>query len=102
MKKVTLFGSALAVALLSGPAMAADFHALTVLQTAPAALQDSELATTEGGADCSSAGGSTATNGGSGGVCLVGDIGGAQGASFAVANDAPVTGANFLQVTGGL
>ncbi len=103
MKKLALIGTTLSIALLSSTAMAADFQALTVLQgVSPVALQDSELASTEGGADCSSAGGSTATNGGPGGVCLVGDIGGAQGASFAVANDAPVTGANFLQVTGGL
>ncbi len=103
MKKLTLLGSALSIALLSATAMAGDFQALTVLQgVSPVALQDSELATTEGGAICSSAGGSSAGNENPGGVCLVGDIGGAQGASFAVANDAPVTGANFLQVTGGL
>ena len=105
MKKVTLLGSALTVAIMSAPAMAADFYALSVFHGAtPTALQDSELATTEGGATCNTATvfGSTASNGNPGGVCLVGDIGGAQGASFAVANDAPVTGANFLSVTGGL
>ena len=103
MKKVTILGGALAVALLSSTAMAADFYALSVLQGAsPTALQDSELATTEGGATCADAGGSTASNGNPGGVCLVSTIGGGQGASFAVANDAPVTGANFLSVTGGL
>ncbi len=103
MKKLTLLGSALSIALLSATAMAGDFQALTVLQgVTPTALQDSELATTEGGSFCESAGGSIAGNGNPGGVCLVGDIGGAQGASFAVSNDAPVTGANFLQVTGGL
>ncbi len=103
MKKLALIGATLSIALLSSTAMAADFQALTVLQgVSPVALQDSELASTEGGAFCSSAGGSMAGNENSGGVCLVGDIGGTQGASFAVANDAPVTGANFLQVTGGL
>ncbi|MCK5831312.1 MAG: hypothetical protein KAH20_13540 [Methylococcales bacterium] len=103
MKKLTLLGTSFAIALLSSTAMASDFQALSVLQgVSPAALQDSELASTEGGSTCTSAGGSTAENQNTGGVCLVGDIGGAQGASFAVANDAPVTGANFLQVTGGL
>lgn len=103
MKKGTLFGSALTLILSTAPVMATDFYALSVLHGAsPIALQDGELASTEGGATCSSAGGSTADNGNAGGVCLVSDIGGTQGASFAVANDAPVTGANFLQVTGGL
>ncbi len=103
MKKLALIGTAFSVALLSSTAMAADFQALSVLQgVSPVALQDSELASTEGGATCRSAGGSSAQTEGDGGVCLVGDIGGAQGASFAVANAAPVTGANFLQVTGGL
>jgi hypothetical protein len=100
MKKLALIGTAL---LLSSTAMATDFQALTVLQGAtPVQLQDSELATTEGGAFCTvplaSAG-----NGNAGGVALCAEIGGTtQGAHFAVANDAPVTGANFLQVTGGL
>lgn len=105
MKKLALIGTAFSVALLSSTAMAADFQALTVLQgVSPVALQDSELASTEGGATCNTATvyGSQATNGNAGGVCLVSDIGGGQGASFSVANDAPVSGANFLQVTGGL
>ncbi len=50
MKKLALIGTAL---LLSSTAMATDFQALTVLQGAtPVQLQDSELATTEGGAFC--------------------------------------------------
>lgn len=103
MRKGTLIGSAITIILSSSPLMAADFYALSVLHgAAPLAIQDSELATTEGGATCASAGGSTASNENPGGVCLTSDIGGSQGASFAVANDAPVTGANFLQVTGGL
>ncbi len=102
MKKLILLGTTLSVALLSSAAMATDFQALTVLQgAAPVALQDSELATTEGGAFCTVPDAS-AGNGNPGGVALCGEIGGAQGAHFAVANDAPVTGANFLQVTGGL
>jgi hypothetical protein len=98
MKKLALIGSAL---LLSSTAMAADFQALSVLGSTPVQLQDSELATTEGGAFCMVPDAS-AGNGNAGGVALCGEIGGAQGAHFSVANDAPVTGANFLQVTGGL
>ncbi|MEE9339348.1 MAG: hypothetical protein V3U87_14835 [Methylococcaceae bacterium] len=102
MKNLILIGTTLSVALLSSTAMATDFQALTVLQGAtPVALQDSELATTEGGATCSVPG-ARAGNGNPGGVALCSEIGGAQGAHFAVANDAPVTGANFLSVTGGL
>lgn len=101
MKKTTLLASALGIALSSAPAMAEDFHALSVLHAAPAPMQDTELAATEGGATCDTGTGQTATNENPGGVCLTSGIGGAQGASFAVANNAPVTGANFLQVTGG-
>jgi hypothetical protein len=50
MKKVTLLCSA--VALLSSIAMAADFHALTEVQTAPAPIQDRELSEIEGGSIC--------------------------------------------------
>ncbi len=50
MKKVTLLCSA--VALLSSSAMAADFHALTAVQTAPAPIKDRELSEIEGGAIC--------------------------------------------------
>jgi len=98
MKKLALIGSAL---LLSSTAMAADFQALSVLGSTPVQLQDSELATTEGGAYCTVPD-AAASNDNPGGVALCGEIGGAQGAHFSVANDAPVTGANFLQVTGGL
>ena len=99
MKKLALIGTAL---LLSSTAMAADFQALTVLQgVTPVQLQDSELATTEGGAYCSVPGASSGTDT-PGGVALCAEIGGKQGAHFAVSNEAPVTGANFLQVTGGL
>lgn len=102
MKKLALIGTALSVALLSSTAMATDFQALTVLQGAsPVALQDSELATTEGGAFCNVPA-AAAANGNPGGVALCAELGGGQGAHFSVANDAPVTGANFLQVTGGL
>ncbi len=113
MKKLALIGTTLSISLLSSISMATDFQALTALQgPSLIALQDSELATTEGGAFCSRLGASTgngnpggsnsASNGNHGGVALCAELGGAQGAHFAVANDAPVTGANFLQVTGGL
>jgi hypothetical protein len=104
MKKVTLLGGLMAVAMSSAPVMAGDFYALSVLQATPAPMQDSELATTEGGAYCDSTGGSnSAVNGGmpGGGVSLCGDLGSGIPASFAVSNELPVTGANFLQVTGG-
>ena len=98
MIKTTLLGSALAVALSAGPAMAEDFHALKGLQgAAPAPLQDGVLATTEGGAECTFA---LATNGGGsgGGVCLLSAL--PFAAFFSVANALPVTAANYLQVHG--
>lgn len=105
MKKMTLLGSAFAVVVLSAPVVAEDFHAMTALRAAPAPMQDVELAATEGGVTCASALGSTTGNSPSTGVCLVGDVaqigGGGLGASFAVFNALPVTGANFLQVSGG-
>jgi len=96
MKKVTLLGSSLAVALLSAPAMAADFHALTGVQAAPAPIQDVELSATEGGATCDAT-----TVGSAGGVALCAFLSsGASGgtAQFTVANELPVTAAQFLQV----
>ena len=97
MKKVIL-GSALAVVTLSCTAMAADFHALGEIQTAP--VQDRELSTTEGGAVCaSSPEGGTVTS--QGGVALCAwVVSGASGgtASLTVANELPITGAQFLQV----
>lgn len=102
MNSSILLGSALAVAL-SAPAMAADFHALKGLQGAtPAPLQDGVLAAAEGGAVCALGTPFAADSQGAGGVCLVSFIGGSQGAFFSVTNAAPVSGANFLQVTGGL
>jgi hypothetical protein len=109
MKKMTLLlGGALAVAVFSAPVMAADFHAMAALQAAPAPMQDMELAATEGGLVCRAAIGSIAAGSPvGGGVCLVGDImkiglvDSGIGASFAVYNKLPVTGANFLQVSGG-
>ena len=50
MKKVTLLCSA--VVLLSSSAMAADFHALTAVQSAPSPIQDKELSAIEGGSIC--------------------------------------------------
>ncbi len=93
MKKVTL-GSALAVAMLSSTAMAADFHALGEIKAAP--VQDTELSATEGGATCDAT-----TVGSAGGVALCAFLSsGASGgtAQFTVANELPVTAAQFLQV----
>jgi hypothetical protein len=92
MKKT--LGSVLAIGLLSGTAMAADFHALGEIKAAP--VQDVELSTTEGGATCD-----VATVSSDGGVALCAwVVSGASGgtASFTVANELPVTGAQFLQV----
>lgn len=93
MKKVTL-GSTVAVAMLSSTAMAADFHALGEIQAAP--VQDSELSATEGGASCN-----FEEVGSAGGVALCAYLmSGASGgtAKFTVANELPVTAAQFLQV----
>ncbi len=93
MKKVTL-GSALAVAMLSSTAMAADFHALGEIKAAP--VQDTELSATEGGATCDAT-----TVGSAGGVALCAFLSsGASGgtAQFTVANELPITAAQFLQV----
>ena len=98
MKKLVLIGSALSVALLSSTAMATDFQALTVLQGAtPVQLQDSELASTEGGATCNVPK-ATADTGYFGGVALCSEI---SGIPAPAPIDFPVTGAGFLQVTGG-
>jgi hypothetical protein len=98
MIKTTLLGSALAVALSAGPAIAADFHALKGLQgAAPAPLQDGVLATTEGGATCSI----TADVGAVGaGAAYCGFVIGASGSSSftPVGVDIPLT-ANILNVT---
>ena len=97
MKKSTLFGSALAIGLASGPVMSADFYALSVVQgAAPVAMQNGELAATEGGATCD-----FTTVASAGGVALCAFLlSGASGgtASFTVANELPVTAAQFLQV----
>lgn len=97
MKKTIVLGSALAVALSSAPTMAADFHAFAFMHgTALIPLQDSELATTEGGASCDI---HTATTAGGVALCAF-LISGASGgdAQFTVANALPVTAAQFLQV----
>jgi hypothetical protein len=94
MNKTTLLGSALAVALSAAPAMAADFQALAALQgTSPAPLQDEVLAATEGGQTCTVITASSET-----GVALCAAL--PPAAFFAVANAAPVTAAQFLQVHG--
>ncbi len=96
MSKKTLLGGAVAVALTSAPVFAQDFHALSVLQATPAQMQDSELASTEGGATCDAT-----TVGSAGGVALCAFLSsGASGgtAQFTVANELPVTAAQFLQV----
>jgi hypothetical protein len=96
MKKVTCFSSLIIIAVLCSAAMATDFHALSPLQAVPVPVQDKELSTIEGGADCS---GSTIGIG-SGGVALCAWVlpgSGGGNASFTVANEIPVTGAPFLQ-----
>ncbi|MEE9424114.1 MAG: hypothetical protein V3V18_03955 [Methylococcales bacterium] len=102
MKKIILQGSLLATVLMSGAAMATDFHALTGVQAAPTSIENAELSAIEGGATCSYngfvAGGIVASEGG---VALCAFLAsGASGgtASFTVANELPVTGAQFLQV----
>ena len=78
MIKNMLLGCALAVALSTATAMAADFHALAGLRGAtPTPLQDEALAATEGGVACTAAAGPisvTADSGIAGGMCLVGII----------------------------
>lgn len=110
MKKMTLLGSSLAVALSSAPVIAEDFHALSALQATPAPMQNTELAATEGGAECSATPAAVANGafGDNAGVALcartnfAGVFGGSGLAiTFAVFNAAPVSSANFLQVTGG-
>ncbi|MEE9424510.1 MAG: hypothetical protein V3V18_05980 [Methylococcales bacterium] len=89
-------GSALAVGLLSSTAMAADFHALSGVQAAPAPVQDTELSATEGGASCDF---SEVASGGGVALCAYLESGASKGtAKFTVANELPVTAAQFLQV----
>ena len=98
MKKSVLIGTALSVALLSSTARAVDFQSLTVLQGATSVqLQDSELASTEGGAFCN-APKATGDTGNFGGVALCSEIGGTPAPI-----DFPITdtGFGFLQVTDG-
>jgi hypothetical protein len=97
MKKLALIVTALSVVLLSTTVMATDFQALTVLQgDTPVQLQDSELATTEGGASCNVPN-ATGDTGNFGGVALCSEIGG-----IPARIDLPLKGANFIQVvTGG-
>jgi hypothetical protein len=99
MIKSMLLGGAMVVALVT-PAVAADFHAVSKLSVV--SVQDQVLATTEGGATCTTGGTGSQTEG-AGGVSLCSQVGlaSAGGAFFSVSNAAPVTGANFLQVIGG-
>ncbi|MBP1152723.1 MULTISPECIES: hypothetical protein [Methylocaldum] len=100
MRKMMFSVSMLATMMIAAPAIASDFHALGEIKGATP-LQDQVLATVEGGSTCGIGGAST---GGQpdGGVCLISFISHPTGASvgFAVTNQLPVTGANFLQVTG--
>ncbi|MEE9395974.1 MAG: hypothetical protein V3V31_03065 [Methylococcales bacterium] len=96
MEKITLLDSALVLTLLSGTAMAADFQALTGVQATPTPIENAELSAIEGGAVCDAH-----YAGSAGGVVLCAWlVSGASGgtASFTVANELPVTGAQFLQV----
>ncbi len=96
MKKIILQGSLLATVLMSGATMATDFQALTGVQAAPTPIENAELSAIEGGAVCDAH-----YAGSAGGVVLCAWlVSGASGgtASFTVANELPVTGAQFLQV----
>lgn len=95
MKKTMLLGGTLAAAFMAAPAMAGDFHALSAIQSTTA-LQDTELAATEGGATCNS---STVDSLGGVALCAFLNSGASGGsAAFTVANALPVTAAQFLQV----
>ena len=100
MKKVALTGSALAVLLLSNTVMAADFHALAAVQTAPAPIEDKELSVIEGGAICH-----FQTGGGVGGFTVCDAVVAwpliklTPIASYTAANELPITNGHFLQVT---
>jgi hypothetical protein len=52
MKNILFLSNTLAAVLLSSTVMAANFHALTAVQSAPGPIQDKELSAIEGGAIC--------------------------------------------------
>jgi hypothetical protein len=100
MKAAKILSSAL-ITMFMGTAMAGDgFQTLNVIQAAP--MQDEALARAEGGVVCSTPGASASVNNGvsGGGVALCSSI--TPIAFFAVANQLPVTAANFLQVIGSM
>jgi hypothetical protein len=102
--KKTLLVSLFAASIPTGSVMAADnFRALNNLQATPTPLHNDVLAHTEGGAVCQAGDAFAAVNGGlsGGGVALCSELGGKTGVIIAVANELPVTGANFLGVIGG-
>jgi hypothetical protein len=98
MFKSILLGSALGVALLAAPVMAADFQALAHLQGAALTpLKDAALAAVEGGALCA---GSTTVFVDSGGIpgmalCSI-TVGTVHIAAFSVTNQLPLTGVLFV------
>lgn len=99
MRKMMFSVSMLATMMIAAPAIASEFHALGDIKGATP-LQDQVLATMEGGSTCSISGASTGGQP-SGGVCLISFITHPSASvGFAVTNELPVTGANFLQVTG--
>ena len=104
MIKNTLLGCALAAALSTASAMAADFHALAGLQgTTLTPLEDEVLAATEGGTVCAVTIGvitQTADTGIAGGTCFIGLLANLQGpvAIFAFATTFPSFSANLLQL----
>lgn len=82
--------------------LAADFQAQGDLQETNSAVPKNALLVDEDWtAQCVSVGGSTAATGNAGGFCLASDLStlSTEFASFSVANDLPVTGIQFLQVT---
>jgi hypothetical protein len=97
MFKSILLGSALGIALLAAPVMAADFQALAHLQGATLTpLKDAALAAVEGGALCA---GSTTVFVASGipgeASCSI-TVGTVHSAAFSVTNQLPLTGVLFV------
>ncbi|MEE9395392.1 MAG: hypothetical protein V3V31_00120 [Methylococcales bacterium] len=98
MKKSLLLSSALTVALVSVPAVAGEFYAMSTWNgSTPAPLQDAELSATEGGASCSTPVLGSVTGGVPLCAWIVSGISGGE-AHFAVGNALSVTVGDFLQV----
>ncbi len=96
MKKTTLLSSALAALLLFCTAMAADFHALTEVQSIPTPNQDKKSSATKEKATCNP---TIAGNNGGFSLCVFLSPGASSDAtSYAITNERPVKAARFIQV----